>query len=56
MIGTTLHTYTLNQAITATQPPAKPVEKPVTTTGTQAAENKQSYTSSLDSLGQGRLL
>lgn len=58
IVGTTFHTYSNQQATQTAQAPAKPMEKPSPVDGTQAAQNnrQQSHTSSLDSLGQGRLI
>lgn len=58
MIGSTIHTYSINQSTHPVNPPAKPVEKPATTDSNHREQTTQSgsNSSNLDSLGDGNLL
>lgn len=58
IIGSTVHTYSINQSIQSIQLPADPAKKPVTTDNNHRKQDTQSKSNSsnLDSLGQGNLL
>lgn len=58
MIGSTFHTYSINQSTQPVNPSTKPVEAPATTDSNHREQSTQSgsNSSSLDSLGNGNLL
>lgn len=58
MIGSTTHTYSINQSTKAIEPPAEPAKQPATTDNIRRDQHTQSNSNSsnLDSLGQGNLL